>query len=199
MLQKCCTQYASKFGKLSSGHRIGRGQFSFKSQRRAMPKNAQTTTQLHSFHMRARSCSKPSKQNFNSTWTKNFQMYKLDLEKTEEPEMKLPTSTGSQKKQQKKIYFCFTDYAKAFTVCITTNCGKFLKWVPDHLTCFLTNLYAGQEATVRAKYGTRTGLKLEKECVKAIYCHPDYLIYMQSISCKMLGWMKYKLESRLLG
>ena len=50
MLWKCCTQYASRFGKLSSGHRTGKGQFSFQSQRRAMPKNAQTTTQLHSSH-----------------------------------------------------------------------------------------------------------------------------------------------------
>ena len=50
MLSKCCTQYASKLGKLSSGHRTGQGQFSFQSQRKAMPKNAQTTTQLHSSH-----------------------------------------------------------------------------------------------------------------------------------------------------
>ena len=53
MLLKCCTQYASKFGKLSSGHRTGKGQFSFQSQRKAMPKNAQTTTQLHTSHMLA--------------------------------------------------------------------------------------------------------------------------------------------------
>ena len=64
---KCCTQYASKFGKLSSGHRTGKGQFSFQPQRRVMPKNVQTTTQLHSFHMLARSCSKSSKLGFNST------------------------------------------------------------------------------------------------------------------------------------
>ena len=89
------TQYASKFGKLSSGHRTGKGQFSLPSQRKAMPKNAQTTAQLHSFHMLARECSKSSKPGFNSTFTKNFQMYKLDLEKAEEPEIKLPTSIGS--------------------------------------------------------------------------------------------------------
>ena len=64
---KVVTQYASKFGKLSSGHRTGKGQFSFQSQRKAMPKNAQTTTQLHSFHMLARSFSKSSKLGFNST------------------------------------------------------------------------------------------------------------------------------------
>ena len=61
-----CTQYASKFGKLSSGHRTGKGQFSFQSQGKAMPKNVQTTTQLHSSHRLARYCSKFSKPGFNS-------------------------------------------------------------------------------------------------------------------------------------
>ena len=69
MLWKCCTQYASKLGKLSSGHRTGKGQFSFQSQRKAMPKNAQTTAQLHSSHMLVKWCSKFSKPGFNSTWT----------------------------------------------------------------------------------------------------------------------------------
>ena len=85
----------SKTGKLSSGHRTGKGQFSFQSQRRAMPKNVQTTTQLFSFHMLARSCSKSFKLGFNSMWTKSFQNYKLDLEKAEEPEVKLTTSVTS--------------------------------------------------------------------------------------------------------
>ena len=71
--------------------------------------------------------------------------------------------------------------------------------IPDNLTCLLRNLYAGQEATVKTRHGTRTGSKLGKEYVKAVYCHPANLIYMQSISCKMLGWMNHKLESRLLG
>ena len=100
MLWKCCTQYASKFGKLSSGHRTGKGQFSFQSQKRATPKNVQTTTQLHSFHMQARWHSKSFKLGCNSMWTKNFQMYKINLGKEEEPEITLPISTGSQKKQE---------------------------------------------------------------------------------------------------
>ena len=70
--------------------------------------------------------------------------------------------------------------------------------IPDHFTCLMRNLYAGQEATVRTGHGTQTGSKWGKECVKAIYCHPDYLNYMQSTSFEMLGWMKHKLESRLL-
>ena len=100
MLWKCCTQYASKFGKLSSGHRTAKGQFSFQSQRKAMPKNAQTTTQLHSSHVLVKKCSKFSKPGFSNTWTVNSLMFKLVLEKAEEPEIKLPTSAGSPKKQE---------------------------------------------------------------------------------------------------
>ena len=95
MLLKSFTPYASKLGKLSSGHRTGKGQFSFQFQRRSMPKNVQTTTQLHSFYMLARSCTKFSKLSFNSMYAKDFHMYKLDLEKAEEPYIKLPTSAGS--------------------------------------------------------------------------------------------------------
>ena len=100
MLWKCCTQYASKFGKLSSGHRTGKGQFSFQSQRKAMPKNAQTIAQLHSSYTLVKYCSKFSKPGFSNMWTMNFQMFKLVLEKAEEPETKLPTSAGSWKKQE---------------------------------------------------------------------------------------------------
>ena len=78
---------ASKFGKLSSGNRIGKGQFSFQSQRKAMPKNVEITVQLHSFHILARLCSKSFKLGISSMRTKNFQMFKLDLEKAEEPEI----------------------------------------------------------------------------------------------------------------
>ena len=100
MLSKCCTQHASKFGKVGSGQRTGKGQFSFQYQRKAVPKTAQTTAQLHSSHTLAKKCSKFSKPGFKSMSTMNFQMFKLDLEKAEKPEIKLPTSTGSSKKQE---------------------------------------------------------------------------------------------------
>ena len=100
MLFKCCTQCASQFGKLSSGYRTGKGQFSFQSQRKAMPKNTQTTTRLHLSHTLVKLCSKFSKSGLNSMWTVNFQIFKLDLEKAEEPGIKLPTSVGSWKKQE---------------------------------------------------------------------------------------------------
>ena len=135
MLWKCCTQYDSKFRKVSSGHRTGKGQFSFQFQRKAMPKNTQTTAQLHSSHTLVKWCSKFSKPGFSNMWTVNFQMFKLVLEKAKETEIKLPTSTGSSKKQEnfrKNIYFCFIDYVKAFD-CVDhnklwkilwKNCGK---------------------------------------------------------------------------
>ena len=71
--------------------------------------------------------------------------------------------------------------------------------IPDHLTCLLRNLYAGQEATVRTDMEQWTGSKLGKEYIKVVYCQPAYLTYMQSTSCNMPGWMKQKLESRLPG
>ena len=89
----------------------------------------------------------------------NFQMFKVDSEKAEEPEIKLPTSTGLSKKQEssrKNIYFCFIDYAKDFDSAVYHKLWKILKemGIPDHLTCLLRNLYAGQEATVRTGHGT---------------------------------------------
>ena len=130
MLWKCCAQYASKFGKLSIGHRTGKEQFSFQSQRKAMPKNAQTTAQLHSSHMLVKRRSKFSKPGFSNMWTVNFQMCKLVLEKAEEPEIKLPTSAGSWKKQEssrKTSISALLTMPKPLTVWITINCGKFFK------------------------------------------------------------------------
>ena len=86
-------------------------------------------------------------------------MFKMDLEEAEEPEIKLPTSIRSQKKTgefQENIYFCFTDYAKAFDCMDHNKLWKILKemGIPDPLTCLLRNLYAGQESTVRTGHGT---------------------------------------------
>ena len=102
---------------------------------------------------------------------------------------------------QKNIYFCFIDYAEAFDCANHKKLWNILKemGIPDHLTCLLRNIYVGQEATVRTRHRKRTGSKLGKEYIKAVYCHPAYLAYMQSTSCEMLDWMKYKLESRLPG
>ena len=132
-------------------------------------------------------------------------MFKLDLEKAEEPEIKLPTSAGSWKKQgnslKKPSTSALLTMPKPLTVWITTNCGKFFKrWE------YQTTLPASWEIYMQTKKQRLepdmeqwTGSKLGKEYVKAVYCHPPYLIYMQSTSWETLGWMKHKLESRLPG
>ena len=130
ILLKCCNQYASKLGKLSSGQRTGKVQLSFQFQRRAMSKNVLTTTQLHSSHMLVKYCSKFSKPGFSNTWTVNFQMFKQVLKKAEEPENKLPSSAGSSKKQEcyrKTSISALLTMPKPLTVWITINCGKFWK------------------------------------------------------------------------
>ena len=85
---------------------------------------------------------------------------------------------------QKNIYFCFIDYAKAFDCVDHNKQWKILRemGMPDHLTCLLRNLYAGQEATVRTGHGTTDWFQIGKEYVKAVYCHPVYLTSMQSTS-----------------
>ena len=129
-----------------------------------MPKNVQTTTQLHSSQMLSKKCSKSSKPGFNNTWTVNFHMFKLDLEKAEEPEINcrhLLDHRKGKRVPEKNICFCFIDYAKAFDCVDLNKLWKILKemGIPDHLTCLLRNLYAGQEATVRTGHGQHTGSK----------------------------------------
>ena len=113
------------------------------SQRKAMSKNIQTTTQLNSFPMPVRWCSKSSKLGFNSKWTKNFQMCQLDLEKAEEPEIKLSTSIGSWKRQEnsRKLLDCFIDCAKAFDSVDFNKLWKILKnmIIPEYFNCLLRN------------------------------------------------------------
>ena len=94
-------------------------------------------------------------------------MFKLNLEKAEEPEFKFPTSAGSSKKArefQKNIYFCFIDYTKTFYCVDHNKLWKTLKemGLPDHLTCLLKNLYAGQAATVRIGHGTTDWFQIGK-------------------------------------
>ena len=136
-------------------------------------------------------------------WTMNFLMFKLVLEKAEEPEIKLPTSDGSSKKQESSRQTSTSALLtmwKPLTVWITTNCGKFLKrW--EHQT----TLPASWEIYMQVKkqqlepdVEQQTPSKLGKEYIEAVYCHPAYLTYMQTTSCEMPGWMKHKLESRLL-
>ena len=138
----------------------------------------------------------------HSTWTENFHMFKLDLEKAEESEIKLPSSIGSSKKQEssrKTSTSVLLTMPKPLTVWITTNCGKFFKRWENQAT-----LPAPWEICMQVRkwqleldMEQQTDSKSEKKYVKAVYCHPAYLTHMQSTSCEMPGLMKHKLESRL--
>ena len=141
---------------------------------------------------------------FNTMWTMTFQMFKLDLEKADEPEIKLPTFAGSLKKQEssrKTSISALLVMQKPLTMWVTTNCGKFFKrWE------YQTTLPASWEICMQVKKQQLeldmeqwAASKLGKEYDKAVYCHSAYLSSMQSTSFKMPDWIKYKLESRLLG
>ena len=131
-------------------------------------------------------------------------MFKLDLEEAEEPEIKLPTSIGSLKRQEssrKTFTSALLTMPKPLTVWITTNCGKFLKkWE------YQTTWPASWEICMQVKkqqlelyLEQQTGSKSGKEYVKVVYCHPASLTSMQSTSWEMLDWKKHKLESSLPG
>ena len=143
-------------------------------QRKAMPKNVHTTAKLHSSHMLAKQPSKFSKPSFNSTWTVNFQMFKLDLEKAKEPEIKLPISVGSLKnKSSRKTSTSLLIMVKPLAVCFTINSGKFFrKWE------YQTTWPASWEICMQVKkqqleldMEQQTGSKLGKEYIKSAYCH----------------------------
>ena len=129
-------------------------------------------------------------------------MFKLDLEKAEEPEIKLPTSVGSSNQQEssrRTPTSALLTLPKPLTVWITIICGKFYKrWE------YQTTLPASWEICMQFSnhqseldMEQQTDSKSGKDNVKAVYCHSAYLTYIQSTSCEMLGWMKHKLESRL--
>ena len=143
MLWKCCTQYANKFGKLSSGHRTVKGQFSFQSQRKAIPKSVQTTAQLHTSH--------------TLVMIKILQTRLQQYMNHELPDVQVGFRKGwgtrdlianihwiMEKAREfwKNIYFCFIDYSKAFDCVDHNKLWKILKEIgtPDHLTCLLRNL-----------------------------------------------------------
>ena len=123
-------------------------------------------------------------------------MYELDLEKAEEPEIKLPTSVGSQKKlenSKKKSISASLTMLKPVTLWITTNCGIFLmNWeyqitLPDSWEICMQDKEQQLEPDMEEWFKIRKGVR------KIVYCHPAYLTYMQSTSYKMLGWMTHKL------
>ena len=129
-------------------------------------------------------------------------MGKLNFKQAEEPEIVLPTSAGSSKKQEsyRKTSTLLTT-PKPLTVWITTNCGKFFNRWESQATCPASWEICMQinKQQLEVNMEQQTDFKLWKEYIKGVYCHPAYLTYMKSTSCEMPGWMKHKLESRLLG
>ena len=126
MLWKCCTQSASKFGKLSSGHRTGKGQFSFQSQRKAMPKNAQTTALISHTSKVVLKIPQTRLQQYVNRECPDVQAGFRKGRGTRDQIGNIRWIIKKAREFQKNIYFCFIDYAKDF-VCITTTCGKFFK------------------------------------------------------------------------
>ena len=160
MLWKCCTQYASKSGKLSSGHRTGKGQFSVQSQRRAVPKKVQTTTQLHSSHMWA--MFKILQARLQQYMNGELPDVQAGFKKGRDQTANICWIIEKAREFQKNI--CFIDYAKAFDCVDHNKLWKTLKemGIQDHPTCLLRNLYAGQEAIVRTGHGTTDWFQIEK-------------------------------------
>ena len=146
MLWKCCTQYASKFGKLSSAHRTWKGQFSFQSQRKAMPKNVQTTAQLYSSHA-SKVKLKILQARLQQYVNRELPDVQAGFRRSRGTKIRLLTSTGSSKKQefQKTSTALFT-IPKALTMWIARNCGKFLKkWE------YQTSLPASEKSVCRSR------------------------------------------------
>ena len=191
MLWKCSTWYASNFGKLSSGHRTGKGQFSFQSQRNAMPKNAQTIAQLRISHA--------SKAMLNILQARLQQYMNCQLPDvqggfrkgrgTRDQMATIRWIIEKAREFQKNIYFCFNDYAKA-SDSGSQQTGKFFKrreyqttWPASWEICMQV-----RNQQLELDMEQQTGSKEEKEYVKAVYCHPAYLTSMQSTSWETLGW-----------
>ena len=180
MVLKCCTQYIRKFGKLSSGYRTGKDKFSFQSQRRAMSKNVQTTTQLCSFHMLVRLCSKSFRLSFRQYMNRELPDVQAGFKKgrgTRDQIANIRWIIEKAREFQKNIYFCLIDYAKAFDCVDQNKLWKILKEmrIPDHLTCLLRNLCVGQEATVRTLHGTMDWFKIGKEIYQGCILSPCLL------------------------
>ena len=149
---------------------------------KAMPKNAQTTSQLHSSHtlkiLQARL------QQYMNCELPDVQAGFRKGRGTRDQIVNIHWIIKKAREFQKNICFCFIDYAKAFDCVDNNKMWKILKemGIPDHLTCLLRKLYAGKEAIFRTDMEQHTGSKQEKEYVKAAYCHPAYLTCMQSTS-----------------
>ena len=167
MLWKCCTQYASKFGKLSSGHRTVKGQFSFQFQRKPMPKNVQTTYIIALISHASKVLLKILQARLQQSVNQELPDVQAGFRKGRGIRDQIANICWITEKAwefQKDIYFCFIDYAKAFDCVDHNKLWKSLQemGIPDHLTCLLRNLYAGQEGTFSTGHGTTDWFQIGK-------------------------------------
>ena len=168
---------------------MGKGQFSYQSQRRAVPKNVQTTVQSHSSHILARSCSKILPVRLQHYVTQELPDVKAGFRKGRGTRNQIANIHWIIKKArefQKNIYFCFIGYAKAFDCVDHNKIWKILKemGIPDHLTCLLRNLYAGQEATVRTGQGTKDWFKIGKGVHQGCILSPYLFNFVHHAKCQ---------------
>ena len=196
-LWKCCTQYASKFGKLSSGHRTGK--VSVQSNSKECSNYCKITPTSHASKAMLKILQARLQQYMNC----GLSDVQAEFRKGRGTRDQIAKSAGSLKKQEsysKTPTSLLLTMPKPLTVWITINCGKFWKrweyqttWPGSWEICMQVEK---QQFELDIE---QTGSKLGKEEVKTVYCHHAYLTYMQSTSCEKLCWMKHKLESRFLG
>ena len=184
MLWKCCTQYASKFGKLSSGHRTAKGQSSFQSQRKAIQKNAQNTCTIALISHTSKVMVKILQDRLQQYVNHELPDVKAGFRKgrgTRDQVANIRWIIEEAREFQKNIYFCFIDYAKSFDCVDHNELWKILKemGIPDHLTCLLRNLYAGLEATARTAHGTTIRFQIGKGVCQGCLLSP-YLFNLYS-------------------
>ena len=194
MVWKCCTLFASKSGKLSSSHRTGNGQFSFQSKRKAMPLISHASKIMLKF-LQAR---------FQQYVNRELPDVQAGFRKgrgTRDQIANIHWIMEKAREFQKNIYFCFIEYAKGFDCVDHNKLWEILKEmeIPDHLTCLLRNLYAGQEATVRPGHGTTDWFQIGKGVCQSCILSPCLFNLYAEYIMRNAGWMKNKLESRLLG
>ena len=187
MLWKCCTQYASKLGKFSIRHRTGKGQFSFRSQRKAMPKNVKTTTQLHSSQKASKIMLKILQARLQQYMNHEFPDVQAGFRKgrgTRDQISNIHWIIKKAREFQKSIYFCFIEYAKAFDCVAHNKLWKILQemGIPNHLTCLLRNLYTGQEAIFSTRRGEMDSFQIRKGVCQGCVLSPClYNLYAEYI------------------
>ena len=202
MLWKCCTKYANKFGKLSSGHRTRKVFIPISKKGNAKECSKYCTIALisHSSKVMLKILQARLQQYVNQELS-DVQAGFRKVRGTRDQIASIRWIIKKAREFQKNIYFWFIDYAKAFGCVDHNKVWIILKemGIPDHLTCLLWKLYAGQEATVRTRHGTTDWFQIGKGVWQGCILSPAYLTSMQSTSWESLGWKKHKLESGLPG